>query len=109
MFVNSVHSEEKKEVVALVQEDFRPEITASRIPHHEREKFPHWVVVTGFDERFVYIHDPYVDYESGKNTVDCMNLPVAKDKFARMARYGRSGYKACLILYPPQVKTCPKT
>ena len=25
------------------------------------EKSPHWVVVSGFDEHFVYVNDPFVD------------------------------------------------
>src|SRR3569833_2411526 len=89
LFVDSVRSHEKKEVMRLVQEDFVNElrsvpvminygvlgvdalqerfeqggipivlISSYRIYH---EKFPHWVVVTGFDERFIYVHDPFVD------------------------------------------------
>ena len=89
LFLDSVRSPEKKEVIALVQEDFEEEIAELPIRlYHDRvpvarleehfaagaiplvlissyriyhEKFPHWVVVTGFDERFIYVHDPYID------------------------------------------------
>lgn len=126
LFVDSVRSEEKKEVIRLVQEDFLEELKASGVSLHYsvpgaaelqrefetggiplvlissyrlyREKFPHWVVVTGFDERFVYVHDPYVDYEKDKARADCLNMPILKRDFERMARYGKSGQRAVVIL-----------
>ena len=64
----------------------------------DRSKQPHWVVVTGFDERYVYLHDPYIDSDSGKTPMDCMQIPIAQSEFARMARYGRSQQKAALVL-----------
>lgn len=127
LFVDSVRSEEKKEVIRLVHEDQLREIRESPITLEYRrlsvgemiekinaggvpvilissyriykEKFPHWVVVTGYDERFVYAHDPFVDYELGKTMTDCVNMPIHKKDFERMARYGKSGQRAALILY----------
>jgi ribosomal-protein-alanine acetyltransferase len=126
LFVDSVRSEEKKEVMRLVQEDFIGELAKLpvKLSHralrvHEiqkkfesggmpivlissyriyREKFPHWVVVTGFDEKYIYVHDPYVDYEAGKTATDCINMPILKKDFERMARYGKAGQEAALIL-----------
>jgi ribosomal protein S18 acetylase RimI-like enzyme len=126
LFVDSVRSKEKKEVMRLVQEDFIDElaklpvtlsrralrvdeiqkkfesggipivlISSYRIYH---EKFPHWVVVTGFDEKYIYVHDSYVDYEAGKTATDCINMPILKKDFERMARYGKAGQQAILIL-----------
>jgi len=128
LFVDSVRSEEKKEVMRLVQEDFLDEVRSLPIPviygqlrvdelrekfaaggipvvlissyRIYKEKFPHWVVVTGFDEHFVYVHDPYVDHEQGKSEMDCINLPIPQQDFARMARYGKSGLRAVLIIRP---------
>ena len=126
LFVDSVRSPEKKEVMRLVQEDFLKEL--SRVPvkiHYGvmgvdalqeqfekggipivlissyriyREKFPHWVVVTGFDERFIYVHDPFVDKDAGKSITDCVSMPILRKDFERMARYGKAGQKAVLIL-----------
>jgi hypothetical protein len=31
------------------------------------ERFPHWVVVTGFDAHYIYVHDPLVDVEGRRN------------------------------------------
>jgi len=126
--VDSVRSEEKKEVMRLVQEDMLDEILALGIPVHYGtlsvddlrarfdaggvpvvlissyriygEKFPHWVVVTGFDEHFIYVHDPFVDYETGETPMDSINMPILKRDFERMARYGKAGLKAVLVIYP---------
>jgi ribosomal-protein-alanine acetyltransferase len=130
MFLDSVRSPEKKEVIRLVQEDFMDQL--QRLPislHHGKltveelqermsrggvalvlissyriyhEKFPHWVVVTGFDERYIYVHDPYVDYDAEKSPTDCINMPILKKDFARMARYGKAGQKAALIIKRPE-------
>src|SRR3569832_608680 len=124
--VDSVRSLEKKEVMRLVQEDFVNELRSVPVKIHYgvlgvgalqeqfeqggipivlissyriyHEKFPHWVVVTGFDERFIYVHDPFVDKEMGKTITDCVNMPILRKDFERMARYGKAGQKSVLIL-----------
>ncbi|HKK04443.1 MAG TPA: ribosomal protein S18-alanine N-acetyltransferase [Gammaproteobacteria bacterium] len=126
LFIDSVRSDEKKEVIRLVQADFVREIEQAGIPVHYtalntaelksefetggipivlissyriyKEKFPHWVVVTGFDDRFIYVHDPYVDEEAGKTETDTINMPILQSDFERMARYGKSGQRAVLVL-----------
>ena len=70
-------------------------ISSYRIYH---EKSPHWVVVTGFDDRFIYVHDPLVDKDMGKTITDCVNMPILRKDFERMARYGKAAQKAVLIL-----------
>lgn len=126
LFIDSVRSERKKEVMRLVQEDQLEEmgklpikirhrvmsvdemsrrcsggsipivlISSYRIYH---EKTPHWVVVTGFDERYVYVHDSFVDYEEGKTEADSINMPILRKDFERMSRYGKAGQKAVIIL-----------
>ena len=62
------------------------------------ERFPHWVVVTGFDEHYIYVHDPFVDYEYDETVMDSINMPIPRPEFQRMARYGKAGQKAVLIL-----------
>jgi ribosomal protein S18 acetylase RimI-like enzyme len=124
--VDSVRSIEKKEVMRLVQEDFWDQILKLPITVHEgslsidemeeefteggipiilissyqiyREKFPHWVVVTGFDDKYIYCHDPFVDYDMEKSPLDCINMPILKKDFEKMARYGKSVQKAALII-----------
>lgn len=126
LFITSVRDPEKREVMQLVQEDFLEELAGLPVKLHYRalsalelqeqierggipvvlissyriyqEKFPHWIVVTGFDDRYFYFHDPYVDDAAGKTLTDCINMPVRKQDFQRMARYGKTGQKAVLIL-----------
>jgi len=126
LFVDSVRSEDKKEVIRLVQDDFREELEQLKIPINYYalsvddlksqfqkggipvvlissyriygEKSPHWVVVTGFDDHFIYVHDPYVDDEKNMSQTDCINIPIALKDFERMARYGRTGQRAALIV-----------
>ena len=126
LLVDSVRNPEKKEVMRLVHEDMLAEAGQIGIPIHYQslpvdeiqrrwdagavplvlissyriyqEKFPHWVVVTGFDEHFVYVHDPYVDYANGETTLDSIDMPIQRDEFTRMARYGRIGLQAVVLV-----------
>lgn len=126
MLVDSVRSAEKREVIALVHEDFLDELAATDVAMHyeplglagmrkrfdrgeipvvlissyrlTREKSPHWVVVAGLDDRFVYVHDPYIDEAEGRTKTDCAGIPIAHEEFERMTRYGRAKQFAALVL-----------
>lgn len=126
-FVDSVRSPEKKEVIRLVQEDMRRELAELGVPvtiggltlqdmedrFHRgglpvvlisswaiyRERTPHWVLVTGFDQHFVYVNDPFVDEDEGETEMDSINMPIRRDQFERMARYGRVGLQAVVTLF----------
>ncbi len=125
-FIDSVRSTEKKEVITLVQKDFIEQISSlpitivkhglgiSEMEERKkeggipvilissyriyREKFPHWIVVTGFDDKYIYCHDPYADEESGISPLDRINMPIFKTDFDKMAKYGKFGQKAALII-----------
>lgn len=126
LLLESVRSPEKRAVVELVHEDFMREIRKARVPFRleaisvddladaiaggaipvvlislyrfHRKRAPHWVTVTGFDERFVYVNDPWVHKKTGRTAADCINLPIPRDEFDRMARYGHYGERAVLLL-----------
>ncbi len=126
MFIDSVRSEDKKEVMRLVQEDFISQIRSLQIGLNHgalnvaqiqekfeaggvpivlissyriyHEKSPHWLVVTGFDEHYIYVHDPLVDYDASKSQTDVVNMPILRKDFERMARYGKSSQKAVIII-----------
>jgi ribosomal protein S18 acetylase RimI-like enzyme len=128
MLIDSVRSAEKKTVIQLVHEDFMSEVREVGIPVHYgplrvsdleaaaaggaipvmlislyriyRERIPHWVVITGFDEHYVYVHDPWVDEDTDRSATDCINLPILRRDFDRMARYGRSGQRAVVMIHP---------
>lgn len=126
LFIDSVRDPEKKEVVRLVQKDQVEELRRLPVPVKYRrlsvaeiqkrfnlgqipivlissyriyhEKKPHWVVITGFDERFIYAHDAFVDFDEGKTAADSINMPILKKDFERMSRYGKASQKAVLFL-----------
>lgn len=125
----TVRNEEKKEVMALVQADMEAQIAERGIPLYfqsvdldlleqkfragfvplvlisswwlYREISPHWVVITGFDEHFVYLHDPYIDVEMGETPADSINMPIGRELFVRMCRYGRKGLQALVLIASP--------
>ena len=126
LFADSVRSTERRQAMELVQEDFLAQLGETPVRVHfenvridlleerlnqggipivlvssyrlDRQKMPHWVVITGFDERFVYLHDPYVDYERLTTHLDRMQVPILRRDFAAMARYGKAQLKAALIV-----------
>ena len=126
MFIDSVRNEEKREVIRIVQEDFLQEIHRRGLPLQERhlslsemeqrfhagaipvvlisayrltgDKSPHWVVVCGFDAKFIYIHEPYVDTDEGESDTTCFGIPVTHQEFERMRFYGSRRQYATLLL-----------
>jgi hypothetical protein len=128
LFLDGVRDKDKKAVMRLVHEQFVRETKAFGIPVHgesltvdgiadkmaeggipivlislfriNRRKSPHWVVLTAADSRFIYAHDPAVEVDMDKTATDCINVPIAKQHFARMAQYGRTQLKAAVIVYP---------
>jgi ribosomal protein S18 acetylase RimI-like enzyme len=128
-FLEGVRGEAKKEVMTLVHEDFLAKLDASHaevsasVPSVDelraamdagcvpivliseyrltRRKAPHWVVLTGHDERFVYLHDPGVDEEEHRSATDYMHMPVSHADFERMARFGRSRLRSIVMLRSP--------
>lgn len=129
LMLDSVRSEEKRQVIELVHEDFMREVRNRDIPVHHgdlsvddmaaafqgsaipvvlislyrfhRQRTPHWVTVTGFDEHYVYVNDPWVDHKSGRTATDCVNLPVPRSDFQRMARYGKAAERAVVLISKP--------
>lgn len=125
-FLDSVRSDEKKEVMRLVHEDMLAQVKKLAIPvqygsatlqkiesrfdfgavpivlislyHFYEQKIPHWVVVTGFEDRFVYVNDPFIDRKREHTRTDCINMPIAKSDFERMSRYGRAGLQAVVFI-----------
>lgn len=124
--VDTVRNSEKREVIRLVQEDMQEQLdergvainpsslsTEQLLERFDRgdmalvlisswliygERIPHWVVVTGHDEHFIYVHDPYIDYDKGESQVDAINMPIPRNQFTRMSRYGKTRLQAALVL-----------
>ncbi|MCH8551578.1 MAG: GNAT family N-acetyltransferase/peptidase C39 family protein [Natronospirillum sp.] len=126
LFVDSVRGADKKAVMALVQADLEAELAETgviieqgtlsaadlaaclergELPlvlistwRMQGSKAPHWVIVVAADEHCLFIHDPDVGAEDEASATDNAWLPVRRDQFERMARFGRQGLRATLVL-----------
>lgn len=122
-FVNSVRTEKKKKILHLVHDSFRRKLELSGHPVVQKnfdrkditdavdqnkipillvsgyrlfgKKEPHWVVVTGYDEHFIYIHDPYTLSEIPET--DGRHLPIHERDFYRISRYGN--YRSMVLVF----------
>ncbi len=128
LFVEGVRSEEKKKIITTVHADFLKQSKEAGIVLNNRafdlktlreacdsgavsivlistyrldwKKAPHWVVVTGYDERCFYVHDP--DYDEKDDTPrDLQHIPIANEVFGSMASYGSTRLRCAVILSNP--------
>lgn len=126
LFLDSVRAPEKQRVMRLAQQDFLRRAGALGIETHRRaftledikaalgsgrlaavlisgylmfgKKVPHWVLAIGCDDDHVVVHDPWVEEERGETAADAAAIPIPNDIFMRMARFGRNGLRAAVIL-----------
>lgn len=59
-------------------------------------RVPHWVVVTGFDDDHIYLHDPIVPEGSGR--ADSVHLPIKRELFDKVTRWGRGRHRAMVVV-----------
>jgi ribosomal protein S18 acetylase RimI-like enzyme len=71
----------------------------------DRKKAPHWVVLSGVDESCLYVQDPDLSTEGGsdiageaRNAMDCQHLPIAREDFTAMTRFGGNRLQTAVIL-----------
>ena len=127
-FLDSVRDEKKKHVMSLVHADFLEQYQHLAADHlhytslsqvqlqealergalpivlistyrFDNQKVPHWVVVTAMDERFIYIHDPFIDEPVFRFALDNQYLPISRKDFDRMSQFGQSRLRTAVILY----------
>ena len=124
LFIDGVRSPYKKEVVALVDQQFRRRareagisIAYTDLPLRQIEhaleagdaaivlvstyrttgnKAPHWVTATTIDDQCLYVNDP--DPSDGQTVFDCQDIPIAREDFARMSVYGNSRLRTAVII-----------
>lgn len=127
LFVDSVRTPEKKQILERVHQQFLAQIAKTDIElnydhftlkqleqglhqgglalvlistyHLDGRKAPHWVLVCAIDKEFVYIHDPDIDEATGESAVDKQYLPIERSRFDRLARYGRQGLRALVWVF----------
>jgi ribosomal protein S18 acetylase RimI-like enzyme len=124
-FLDTVRNSDKKEVIRLVHEEFLDEIRRTDIRTHRDplsvdelsarlaagaipvvmisqyriygDKEPHWIIVSGCDQRFIYAHDPYIS-EAHVTATDRVSIPILRREFELMARYGRTRLQAVIMV-----------
>jgi hypothetical protein len=133
-FLKSVRTPKKQDIIRLVHEDMRREalelgvagltydfaledITASLRRGYlpialistyrlTGDRVPHWVVVTGFDDDHVYIHDPDEEsYHADRTRVRHMKL--SRNEFTRMSRYGKDVFRSVVLVGKHRTDTSP--
>ena len=126
LFLETVRDPEKRRVMELAQSDFRARVAAAGTPVYSEaftldwlrarladghvaiilvsgylmmgKKVPHWVLAHGDDGRHIFVHDPWVEDEVGETVADAANIPVPYAVFDRIARFGRSGLRAAVLI-----------
>ena len=121
-FLTSVRSQPKKDVIQLVDAQLREEAQALGVTQEycpfmfediaqairqnaipialigtyrlHRVKAPHWVVITGFDRRNFYVHDPYEGFYTGQ----AQHVPIAIAEFQRMRRNTKVASKSVIFV-----------
>lgn len=127
LFIDGVRNEDKKQIVDLVDKDFKHKaeeqgirVNYASITQNEliaafkdgaiplilistylmdRKKVPHWVVMSGFDEDCLYMHDSDPD-EHRQSELDCQFIPIARDDFDRMSYFGKNRLRTAVIVRP---------
>lgn len=128
LFVDSVRTSEKKKVIELVQKDFEKKIATTNIKvhkkrltlddlkniikkggiplvlittyHFDKNRVPHWVVVTAYDDHFIYIHDPdQVTAEEHTGVINRLHIPIPEDQFLKISRWGKDKLAATVVVY----------
>ena len=126
LFIDGVRNEDKKQIVDLVDKGFKQHAEEQAIPVHyanitqaelirffkagaiplilistfamDRKKVPHWVVMSGFDDDCLYMHDSDPDI-SRQSELDCQFIPVARDDFDRMSCFGKNRLRTAVIVW----------
>ena len=131
LFVDSVRNELKKSVITRVHESFAQQCEEVGVPLHyaampleqlieafdngalaiilistfrmDGKKSPHWVVMSGYDEHCILVHDPDLDDDKKlpddpPSPLDCQFVPIARDEFEKMSRFGQSRLQATVVL-----------
>lgn len=77
----------------------------------DRKKAPHWVVLSGVDESCLYVQDPDLSTQSSsdiageaRNAMDCQHLPIAREDFTAMTRFGGNRLQTAVILRRKEAK-----
>jgi ribosomal protein S18 acetylase RimI-like enzyme len=125
-FLDGVRTADKREVMLIVQETFAAEATALGVPIHDRplarddlvaaidggycaivlispwrmyhERYPHWILLYGYDARTVFAHDPWIEPDEHETAIAKAHLAIPWSEFEAMSAYGRSRLRAAVLV-----------
>lgn len=83
------------DVVAALKRGAVPVVLVSGYRLYE-ERVPHWVVITGFDDDHLYLHDPNVPEHAER--ADSVHLALRRDVFDAVSRYGRARHRSMVLI-----------
>ncbi|QHS14133.1 GNAT family N-acetyltransferase/peptidase C39 family protein [Shewanella sp. Arc9-LZ] len=123
-FIDSVRDSNKKAVITIVHDDFCQQLISQGVEIHNAaptlvqikhwidsgyavllmistyrfngEKGPHWVVLSGYNEQFMFIHDPFV--EAQKDAINAAYVPISQSELAQVMQYGKQKQVSCLVV-----------
>jgi len=124
LFIDGVRSPHKKEIMAVVDQQYRKKAKEAGIPimysdsplkqveaalragqgaiilvstyRTTGSKAPHWVAATAIDDQCLYVHDP--DPDDNQTAFDCQHIPIARADFEKMSVYGHSRLRTAVIV-----------
>jgi ribosomal protein S18 acetylase RimI-like enzyme len=123
-FVDSVRAKSKKEIITLSHQEFvqdikklggdirvgnftdadvmeainqghLPLLLVSSYSLYDK-KVPHWVVISGFDDEHLYLHDPWIP--KGLERADALHLPLKRKDFDKVSRFGKARHRYMVVL-----------
>ena len=125
-FLDSVRSPMKQEVMRAAQEDFAQDAEDLGVPIHiglmslaqlcdaldegamaivlisayrmYHERYPHWIVVYGREQRHVFAHDPWIETDDFETAIAKAHLAIPLSEFERMWSYGKSRLRAAILV-----------
>jgi len=131
LFIDSVRNDDKKQVIELVDACFKREADEQDVEIHysnitqndliagfeagaiplilistfalDGKKAPHWVVMSGFDNDCLYMHDSDPE-ESRQSELDCQFIPIAREDFDRMSCFGKNRLRTAVIIRSESIK-----
>jgi ribosomal protein S18 acetylase RimI-like enzyme len=124
LFVEGVRSEDKKQLMTVVHEQFMQQATEKGLLVHwsvmtqqdieqalakgfavmvlistyrlDGRKAPHWVAVSGSDKHCFYLHDP--DLDEDQLAIDAQHVPIARDDFDKMTSFGANRLRTAVAI-----------
>ncbi len=129
LFIDSVRNADKKQVIELVDNCFKRQAIEQNIPVNygnftqeqlieafqngaipllmistyamDRKKAPHWVVMSGYDDDCLYMHDPDPE-DDLQNQMDCQFIPIARADLDKMFSFGKTRLRTAVIVKPSE-------